>query len=400
MKRKSLTHTRLHFTLAALVTAVTSCAASPPPKPAAPPSLVNAQPTIIARRAEGTPRELLDRGERALLDQKWQEALDAFEALLAAIDDGTNQEGIDVATVLYDLGLAHEGLGAREKARDRYREIVRRFPDSARARSALSRNAEMDAYLEDWEALGKTGEAILARKDLEDVDRMMGLGARGLSRIVVAGDESGASRDVQDGLDLVEQNRYGALNRLPVAAAQLKFALGEIRRHRSEKISFAPVTPDFLLKIEMRCQLLLDAQSAYADAIRSVDPRWAAMSGVRIGEMYRVLHKDLMAIPPTEQAKTEEQKKLFYGIMHVRYRVLLEKGIEMMRRVIALGEKTNDAESWIRRAEAQKAEMEISLDEERKTIRSFPFTEEELQKTLDVMKKNYEKKAAAALPKK
>ena len=64
------------------------------------------------------------------------------------------------------------------------------------------------------------------------------------------------------------------------------------------------------------------------------------MSGYRVGEMYRTLHHDLMMIPPNDKAKTEHDKQLFYGIMHVRYRVLLEKGNEMMKRTLALGEKT------------------------------------------------------------
>jgi tetratricopeptide (TPR) repeat protein len=390
----SRTHSRL-LSLASFF--LLGCASSPSARPAAPgPAVVTAQPTIVAARAAGTPRELLANAERALLAQKWQEAIDSLEALLAAVttEEAAREAHVDLPIALYDLALAHEGLGAYEKARERYRELSARFPDSPRALHALERQAEMDAYLEDWPALGKTGEAILAKKDLGDMDRAMGLGARGLSRII-AGDELGAATDVQDGLDLVESNQSGAGGRLPVAAAQLKFALGEIRRKKSEKIGFVPVTPDFLVKIEMRCQLLLDAQSSYADAIRATDPHWAAMSGVRVGEMYRVLHRDLMAIPPTEQAKTEEQKQIFYGIMHLRYRVLLEKGIEMMRRVIALGEKTTEAQSWIKRAEQQKKEMELSLEEEKATIARFPFNEEEIQKALDIMKKSYEKKVAA-----
>ena len=67
------------------------------------------------------------------------------------------------------------------------------------------------------------------------------------------------------------------------------------------------------------------------------------MSGYRVGEMYRTLHQHLMMIPPTDKAKTESDKQLFYGIMHVRYRVLLEKGIEMMKRTLALGERTGVA---------------------------------------------------------
>jgi tetratricopeptide (TPR) repeat protein len=347
-----------------------------------PPQHVEASNQILGGRAEGTPKELLARGERALLAQRWQEAIDAFEALLAG--DPASRES---PQLLYDLGLAYEGIGDREKARARFREVVKRFPDDPAARSALVRETSLDAYLEDWAALGEVGTQILARKDIDPAERMLGLGARGLSKIE-AGDADGALHDVNQGLDLVEEYHYGATGQLPVAAAMLEFALGEIRKSRSEKISLDPPGPDFVLKLEMRCQHLLDAQKAYADAIRSVDPHWAAMSGFRVGEMYATLHHALMMIPPTDKAKTESDKQLFYGIMHVRYRVLLEKGIEMMSRTLALGDRTHAAEAWMKRAEAAKTEMEKSLEEEKATLAKMPFTEEELQKALEIMKKN------------
>lgn len=345
------------------------------------PQPIDASNQIIGTRAEGTAKELQARGERALLAQSWQEAVDAFEALIAG-----DPTAADDPQIIYDLALAYEGLGDREKARARYREVVRRFPTDPNARSALAREVSLDAYLEDWKALGEVGEQILARPGIEVADKMLGLGARGLARIL-AGDEIGASRDVNDGLDLVEETRFGATGQLPVAAAMLKYAQGEIRKVRSEKIVLNPPPPDFVHKLEMRCQLLLDAQSSYADAIRSVDLHWAAMSGYRVGEMYRSLHQHLMMIPPTDKAKTESDKQLFYGIMHVRYRALLEKGIEMMKRTLALGERTGVASAWMTRAESAKAEMDRALEEERATIKRFPFTEETLEKTLEIMKK-------------
>jgi tetratricopeptide (TPR) repeat protein len=363
--------------------------------PHTPSKTVEVPNQIIAPRAEGTVKELLAKGERALLALKWQEAVDAFEAVVAADPASANDP-----QVIYDLGLAYEGLGEREKARARFHDVVSRFPSDTHAKPALSREVSLDASLEDWKALGEAGETILARKDIDPVEKMLGLGARGLAR-VVAQDENGASHDIQAGLDLVDENRYGATGQLPVAAAMLKFAHGELRKLRSEKISLNPPGPDFVLKLEMRCQLLLDAQSAYADAIRSVDPHWAAMSGFRVGDMYRTLHHDLMLIPPTEKAKTEHDKQLFYGIMHVRYRVLLEKGIEMMKRTLALGERTGVASAWMKRAEASKAEMERALEEEHAMIKKFPFTEEELQKALEIMKKKgAEDQAKAASQKK
>lgn len=372
-----------------VITAIVGCGGASQNGITPPPTNVNATNQIIGTRAEGTAKELLAKGEKALLAQRWQEAVDAFEAVLAGDPDAKNNP-----QVIYDLAVAYEGLGEREKARARYREVVQRFPTDPNARNALVREVSLDAYLEDWVALGEAGGAILARKDIDPAEKMLGLGARALSR-VQAKDDTGASRDVHDGLDLMEEHRYGATGQLPVAAAMIKFADGELRRTRSEKVVLNPPPPDFLAKLETRCMHLLEAQTAYADAIRSVDPHWAAMSGFRVGEMYRNLHHDLMLIPPTDKAKTESDKQVFFGIMHVRYRVLLEKGLEMMKRTLALGEKTGVASAWMKRAESAKSEMEKALDEEKAALAKMPFTEEELQKALEIMKKQ----ATGELPK-
>ncbi len=379
------------MTVRILVVSITSllavaCGAAPTPSPSTPAVVpkIDVPTQIVGPSADGSARELMEKGERAILAQKWREAADAFETLLAAEPNGAHTED-----ALYGLATAYEGLEQREKAKATYDDLIKRFPAGARARAALVREVQIAAYLEDWTALGQIGEALLARKDADDVDRMTGLGARGLSKIE-AGDDVGASRDVQNGLDLVDALKYGMTGRLPAPAAQLRFALGEIRRVRSERVSFLPVTDDFLSKINTRASGLMAAQSAYADAIRSVDMHWAAMSGYRIGEMYRSLHADLMAIPP-QNAKADKDKQLFFGMMHLRYRVLLEKGIEMLRRTLTIREAGQDDSSWTKRAEKAKAEMELALAEEKTQMNKLPFTEEELQKALDLL----EKKATA-----
>lgn len=370
---------RLFGIVAAVCLAACGAAVSPPVQ--TPPNKVDASNQILGTRAEGTAMELRAKAENALLAQRYREAADAFEALLAGDAAAGNEPSL-----IYDLAVAYEGLGEREKARARYREVVRRFPSDERARNALVREVSLDAHLEDWSALGDAGETILARADNDPAERMLGLGARALSRVHLD-DDTAAMRAVQQGLELMDETRYGATGQLPVAAAMLKYANGELRKLRSEKISLNPPGPDFLHKLEMRCAFLLEAQSSYADAIRAVDPQWAAMSGYRVGEMYRTLHQELMKIPPTEKAKTEHDKQLFYGIMHVRYRVLLEKGYDLMKRTLAFGDRTGASAAWMKRAEALKVEMEKTLEEEKATIAKFPFTEEEIERALEIMKK-------------
>jgi hypothetical protein len=342
---------------------------------------------IVTADEVTTEAELAARGERALMEQRWQDAVDAFGTLVAA-----DPAGPHAPERMFDLSLAYEGLQDRARARDTFLELARRFPEGVRARRALVRVATLDAFLEQWEALDAIGGTLLARSDLEDVDRLVGLGARGLAR-VETGNDLGGSTDIHEGLDLADQLHYGERDVLPVAVAQLRFALAELRRIRSEKITFDPVPPDYIAKLEERCAGLLEAQAAYSQAVRSIDPHWAAMSGYRVGEMYRALHRDLMLIPPPPTSKTDRQKHIFYAFMHIRFRVLLEKGLREMEQTVALGERTSDSSAWISRARAALEEMQTALADEKAQIAKMPFTEAEVNKALDIMKEREMRKA-------
>jgi tetratricopeptide (TPR) repeat protein len=348
--------------------------------PVGPPLHIDVPPAIVTADDVTTEAELAARGERALLEQRWKDAAAAYRLLIAADPTGPH-----ASEYLFDLGLSLEGLEDRAGARDAFLDLARRFPTGPKARAALVRAATLDAYLEDWSALNAIGDELLARPDLEDLDRIVALGARGLARVEQGELDAPSSSDIFDGLDLSDRFHYGERDVLPVAVAQLRFALGELRRGRSERIQFDPLPPDYLDKLDERCAGLLEAQAAYSQAVRSVDPHWAAMSGYRVGEMYRNLHRDLMAIPPPPTSKTERQKQIFFAFMHIRFRVLLEKGLRELDQTVALGERTQDSSSWIARARDVEAEMQTALADEKAQIAKMPFTEPEIQKALDLM---------------
>ncbi len=379
----------LALTLAACGGGAQNVVPSTPPGPT-----LRTQVQIITPNDAATEGELLLRGERALMVQKWREAADAFELLLKA----EPSDPAMVASALLDLGFAFQGLGEYARARAFFEKRLAIGDTGPDARIARNRLLAVLAYLEEWAALGALADKTLTRTDLEPMDKMNALGARALSR-VEAGDEAMASRDLQSGLDVLEEQHYGMGGRLPGPAAQLEFAQGEIRRARSEKISFVPVGDDFLTKMNVRCQGLIDAQASYADAMRSEDPFWATISGYRVGQMYRAIHRDLMTIPPTALAKTEKQKQIFFGIMHVRYRVLLEKGMEMLKRTYDFAVKNGDAQ-WVLRTAQGKHDMELALDEEKAVIASFPFSEEEIQGALKLMEQHYREAEAKKSAKK
>ncbi len=354
----------------------------------APSVSVHAEPRIVTPDEATTESELVTRAERAWAAQRWSDAAAAYSLLWRADPSGPR-----ATEYRFDLGLVLEGGQERMRARDVFVDLARSAPDGPYARRALVRAATLDAYLEAWEALADMGGEILHRSDLDDVDRLVGLGARGLGRVEL-GDDAAANRDVLDGLELADAMHYGDRDVLPIAVAELRFALGEIRRVRSERIHADPAGADFVATLELRCGGLLDAQAAYAQAVRSVDPHWPAMAGLRVGEMYRALHRELMSIPAPATSKTERQREMFFAFMHIRYRVLLEKGLRELEQTLALASRTSEDSAWIRRAKDVKDEMQTSLDEEKKAIEAMPFTEAEVKAALEKLEKKVRAQAA------
>lgn len=360
------------------------CATAARPAEPRPAPLAPAEPTIVASPVVITPRDddphkRFDDAWKLLHAGRFREAAEAFDALAKA------DAPLDlVAASVFDGGIAWESAGERERALDHFRDAMRRFPDGEAGHGATVRAVRALAYLERWSELSTAADALLARSDLSDLDRIEGLGAKALA-IVEAGDADGAERNVSKARDIVEARRLGEGGKLPVELAPVWFALGEIRRVRSEKIVFVPAPASFGEALERRCQGLLDAQSAFTDAMRSYDPHWAAMSGYRVGQLYQQLHRDVIDVPPPKTATTTAKKQLFEGAMRLRYRVLLEKGLKMMEHTVSLGDQTGENSAWIARAREARADLERALASEKDALARLPYTEADLRRALDAL---------------
>ncbi len=344
--------------------------------PAAFPTIY-ATPTVITPHDDESPEQAFERARVLLLEEKSTEAAAIFDRI--AQTEGSRPL---VPLALFNAGIAWEQSGDRSAALSRFSSVVQRFAQGDVGKWSALRAARLQAYLETWSELSATADLLLARGDLLDVERLEALGAKALA-VVESGDPDAALRFINKGRDIVDALRLGEGGKLPLEVAQIHFALGEVRRVRSEAISFVPLPANFAAALETRCQGLLDAQSAYSDAIRSYDAHWAAMSGYRIGQLYEKLYRDVLAIPPPRAATTSDKKRLFEGAMRLRYRVLLEKGLKMMEHTIMVGDRTGEASAWIERARAAKREIEKALTDQRELLAKLPYSEKELKGALD-----------------
>jgi tetratricopeptide (TPR) repeat protein len=383
---------RARTTTGLLVAAALSagCAASPaaargpssPAGSAARPAgpVVEVAPVVVSPYSQAELAFQFERARTLLLADRHREAAEAFDRIVRLAPD----DPILTPPSLLNGGIAHEDLGERDAALERYRDLVRRFPAHETAKSAMQRAARVLAYLERWKDLATTATELAGRPDLSVLEAVEARGEKALG-LIEQGNVDEASRAVMDARDLIEQNRLGEAGKPPLELAVVAFALGEVRKTKSEQITFSPLPASFADALEQRCQGLLDAQAAYSDAMRSLDAHWSAMAGYRVGQLYQQLHHDVMQIPPPGKADSLKKKQLFEGAMRLRYRVLLEKGLKMMEGTVRLGQRTGEASPWIARAEEAKRDLERALADEKAALGKLPFSEAELQTALDAL---------------
>ncbi|MCS6901707.1 MAG: hypothetical protein RMJ98_21165 [Myxococcales bacterium] len=382
--------------LALLVSLALGCASRTSPPPAIPtptepaPSSPSHHPVgtsvISAQGHEGTAAELFEQGKQLLAQEKFAEAAIHFDLVLKG-----DPEPKLAAMALMQGGLAREGSGDREGALVRYQTLLVQHPQDDLVKLAMVRRIRQLIHLERWSELVTAAEQLLARGDLTVREQIEALGSRALG-LVEGGDGEAASLQVERARTLMERHHIGEIGRIPHEAALVFFTLGEVRRVRSETIVFDPPTTGFAQAFEARAAGLLEAQSAYTDAMRTTDPFWATWAGYRVGQLYQQLHRDVMKVKAPEKLNSEKDRRLYEGAVQLRYRVLLQKGLKMMQSTVKMNERVGETNAWGQRAKEAMGQLEKAIGEANEVIQRVGVPEETLRQGLEEMGKLQAKK--------
>jgi hypothetical protein len=169
----------------------------------------------------------------------------------------------------------------------------------------------------------------------------------------------------------------------PAELAPFHYARGELQRRKAEALPLGLPEADFGAVLEERCALLLAAQSAYSDAMRSRDPRWSTMAGYRVGELYERLHAAVLTAPRPAQLPSALTQQLFEGALRLRFKVLLEKGLKVMGSTRQLVDRVGESSTWAEKVLTAEAALAQRLADEQRALEALPFTEAQLRGALD-----------------
>ena len=362
------------------------------------PAAASSQPvavsrTIVTPTDTASVEEIFARARVDLAEKRYADAARGFDRIVELDADGPHAKDAWILSA-----SAHDQSGDLDGAAARYLETARRYPNEQVSRDALVAAVRVLTYLERWADAGKAADVLLTRlAELSSLERIVAYGGKALSLVFSDAPDS-ALYFIEKGRDIIDTERLDSAGAVPRDLAELYFALGELRRIRGERIRLVPPPPEFAKVLEQRCQLLLDAQSAYSDTMRAYDAHWSAMAGYRVGQLYQSLHDELMQILPPA-ATTEAKAELFEGAMRLRYSVLLQKGLTMMEHTLSLAERTGEHSTWVERAAEAKEALNRSIQAEQAALDRLPYTRADLEKALEYLAhkkpKGVEQKAGA-----
>ncbi len=368
----------------ALALAISACGSAPPP-PASNGQTPN-EPEIEVPRTVVTPggassiQDLLRDAANLAKAERWGEAAAAYERAYTLEPEG---EFGDEA--LWGAANAHDQALQLEPALARYELVARRQPDTARGHDAMVRATRLLVFLGRFSPAGLYAERLLKKPEqLSDFERIAVYSARALA-LLEHGEDQQASYFIEKGRDIIDAHQLDAAGRVPRDLAQLYYALGEYRRVRAERVVFQPMPPNFGAVLEERCQLLLDAQSAYSDSMRAYDAHWSAMAGFRTAELYQRLHQDLLAVQPPPSADTERKRQLFEGAVRTRYAILLTKAKGMAEHTLAMADRTGERSEWVARTREALKSIDERIADEEATLAKLPYTRQDFEAYLAQM---------------
>ncbi|MCH2110293.1 MAG: hypothetical protein MK135_13295 [Polyangiaceae bacterium] len=336
--------------------------------------------------------ELLDALSRALGEERFQDAQEQGQLLLRVEDQLSAEERLDA---YLGLGIAQDRGGAPQDALETFlhwQKSQSRAPAEATRRYRVQKEelqlrlVRLLLFFERYESAGETA-ALVSLELRRPLELVTLYSAKGLA-LVQTNDLGPAMRYFARGRRVVEENGYHQLSVPPIDLAPLYFGRGEVARLQSKAISLQPDV-HFLADLERRCELLLRAQGEYSQVMRIGNAHWSAMSGVRVGELYSDLHRELMKITPSGSHSTDRQE-LFRAAMRLRYSILLKKAVTMMKSTVAMIARTGEKTPWRQRALDALTQLEDAQIAEEAALSRLPFSRDELQEILDDMARGAE----------
>lgn len=331
----------------------------PTPSPA-PPKVIELEPMRIdvVETEEGFKSKsydaatLLDDGNDALLLKRYDDALAAYDHLLADFPDSKL-----VIPALYNSALALQGKGEWLAAADRFRRLVAVAP--AGSKDVLEAQMKLGAVLAEGQRFSDSADVyrkVLDRDDLQPAERIEALARLGFAQVETR--EYTAAEEVLRSALAYFREVSGTTNlENTYYAAMAQFYLAEIPHRQFTAIPLRYPEAQLGKDVEQKSQLFLLARDRYVKTVDFRSGYWATAAVYQVGAMYKQYWDQWMAVPIPSDLTPEESKEYVKQVNEQEYlRKLLEKSMLFHERNVSFAREKNVQSEW---SDASAKEVEI-----------------------------------------
>jgi tetratricopeptide (TPR) repeat protein len=344
--------------LVALLVLASACggaaSSTRPTTPKPPPKTVELEPLLVEVGDPATggevrgydARNLLDDGNDALIQRRFDEALAAFDNLLRDFP------GSKLAVAAqYNAGLALEGKRDWAGAAERFRRVLATGRDPEHREDFVNAHFRLGAVLAEIEQFAESArvlEQVLERTDLPPDHRIEALARLGYALVetkdYAAGEEVlrkaiAYHREVQ-GTHRLDSTHF-------VAMAQFYLAMIPHRQFGAVPLRYPE--QQMSRDLDQKSQLFLLARDRYIKVVDYKDAQWATAAVYQVAHMYKEFWDAWMAVPiPAELNATEAKEYVRQMNQEPNLKKLLEKSLLFHERNIAMAESVRAATQWSR----------------------------------------------------
>ncbi len=285
--------------------------------------------------------ELFDRAALEAKNGHYPEAVGMYRRLVAEFGDS------ELAPLsLYNSGLCNEHQKNFQAAAADYGELIEDYPESDDFGSAMFRLSSVNEQLEAWaNSVTVLDKLLYEYPDLTGIERIEALARKG-SNLIQLGYRKQARSALEEASIRFRSGRELPPSPSTYFYAMAQFKIGEIVQAEMQEAAL-PADEALLEKaLEIKCQLLLDAQNEYTKTIRIAHPHWAAAAAYRIGNLYHTLWDHMITAPIPENLSDQEQE-IYTEILKGNIQVLLKKATRQWERTLKMARRLNLSNEWI-----------------------------------------------------
>ena len=295
-------------------------------------------------------RSLLDEGNESLVLHKYDDALAAYDHLLADFPDSKL-----VAPALFNAGQALEGKDDWAGAAERYRRLLHDAPATTELKedrkNATFRLAAVLSESGNYPESVRFLEEILDWNDVTPEERVEALARLGFA-LIETRDYAGAEEVLRSALAFHAEASARSRFESPYFVSMAQFYLAEIPRLQFLAIPMRYPEEQMRRDVEQKSQLFQLARDRYVKTVDYRSPYWATAAVYQVATMYKEFWDEWMAVPVPADFNAEETREYVRQVNEEpQLRKLLEKALFFHEKNIAMARNANVETAWSRESE-------------------------------------------------